>query len=71
MVTWMKPRAGAVVVAMIFGPLIGAHPIPAADSPVGKWSPVDDKTGKVTSEVEVHEQSGKLYGKIIGRPPAT
>ena len=36
----------------------------AAESPVGKWKTVDEKTGKVTSEVEIYEQNGKLFGKI-------
>ena len=46
--------------------IAAAHPAAAADSPVGKWNTVDDKTGKVVSEVEVYEQDGKLFGKIIG-----
>ena len=32
----------------------------------GKWNTVDDKTGKVVSEVELYEQGGKLFGKITG-----
>jgi uncharacterized protein (DUF2147 family) len=36
----------------------------AADSPVGTWKTVDDKTGKVKSEVQIYEQGGKLFGKI-------
>ena len=38
----------------------------AADSPVGTWKTVDDKTGKVMSNVEIYEQDGKLFGKITG-----
>jgi len=37
----------------------------AAESLVGKWSTVDEKNGKVTSQVEIYEQSGKLFGKIV------
>src|SRR5262245_35426318 len=37
----------------------------AAESPLGKWKTVDEKSGKVTSEVEIYEQSGKLFGKIV------
>lgn len=33
-------------------------------SPVGRWSTVDDATGKVTSVVVMWEENGKLYGKI-------
>jgi uncharacterized protein (DUF2147 family) len=38
----------------------------AAESPVGKWKTVDEKTGKVVSEVELYDESGKLFGKIVG-----
>ena len=40
----------------------------AAESPVGKWSTIDEKTGKVTSQVEVYMQGGKLFGKIVSLP---
>src|SRR5262245_29194108 len=40
----------------------------AAESPVGKWNTIDEKSGKVTSEVELYEQGGKLFGKITGLP---
>ena len=36
----------------------------AADPPVGRWKTVDDKCGKVRSEVEIYDQGGKLFGKI-------
>lgn len=32
---------------------------------VGKWKTVDDKTGKVRSIVEIREQNGEMYGKVI------
>ena len=40
----------------------------AAEPPVGKWNTVDEKTGKVTSEVELYEQGGKLFGKVTSLP---
>jgi uncharacterized protein (DUF2147 family) len=40
----------------------------AAQSPVGKWKTLDEKSGKVTSEVEIYEQAGKLFGKIVALP---
>jgi uncharacterized protein (DUF2147 family) len=43
--------------------LTGA-PARAADSPFGKWNTIDDKTGKVRSDVEVYDQGGKLFAKI-------
>src|SRR5215471_1653587 len=45
--------------------LLGAGSVVAAESPVGKWNTVDEKNGKVTSQVEIYEQSGKLFGKIV------
>jgi uncharacterized protein (DUF2147 family) len=54
-----------VVVLISF---VGASLVLAAQSPVGKWKTVDEKSGKVTSEVEIYEQSGKLFGKIVALP---
>ncbi len=45
--------------------LFGARLVFAAESPVGRWKTVDEKSGKVTSQVETYEQSGKLFGKIV------
>lgn len=36
----------------------------AAESLVGPWKTVDDKSGKMRSVVEIYDQGGKLYGKI-------
>lgn len=32
---------------------------------LGKWKTVDDETGEVKSVVEIYEENGKVYGKII------
>ncbi len=40
----------------------------AAESPIGKWNTIDEKSGKVTSVVEVYDQGGKLFGKITSLP---
>ena len=37
----------------------------AQSSPVGIWKTVDDETGEEKSHVEIYEQGGKYYGKII------
>ena len=37
----------------------------SAQGVVGKWKTIDDKTGLVKSIVEIREQNGELYGKII------
>jgi len=54
--------AMAAVIAIDAGSTLAADPV------VGKWNTVDDKSGKVMSEVELYDQGGKLYGKIIGLP---
>ena len=56
----MTRVAGLVMLALV----LGVAPALALDSPVGKWNTVDDKSGKVRSEVQIYEQGGKLFGKI-------
>ncbi len=58
----MKQLVTAVLVSMLFG--VGT--LAAGDAVTGTWKTVDDKTGKVMSEVELYEQGGKLFGKITG-----
>jgi uncharacterized protein (DUF2147 family) len=36
----------------------------SAQSVIGKWKTVDDKTGKPKSIIEIYEKGGKIYGKI-------
>lgn len=36
-----------------------------AQSVIGKWKTIDDKTGKPRSIVEIYEVDHKLYGKVI------
>lgn len=36
-----------------------------AQSVTGKWKTIDDETKKAKSIVEIYEQNGKLYGKIL------
>lgn len=36
-----------------------------AQSVVGKWKSIDDETGEAKSIVEIYEDSGKIYGKIV------
>jgi uncharacterized protein (DUF2147 family) len=45
--------------------VLGANPAAAAESVAGKWKTVDDKSGKVESEVQLYEEGGKLFGKIV------
>jgi uncharacterized protein (DUF2147 family) len=34
-------------------------------SVVGKWKTIDDETGKPKSIIEIYENSGKIYAKVI------
>ncbi len=36
-----------------------------AQSPVGKWKTISDKTGKAETIVTIYEQNGMIYGKFI------
>lgn len=36
-----------------------------AQSPIGVWENVDDEDGKPKSHIEIYEQDGKLFGKVI------
>ena len=53
------------LVATIAALVVGAATAVAADSPLGAWKTVDEKSGKTVSEVQVYDQGGKLFGKIV------
>lgn len=36
-----------------------------AQSPVGVWKTIDDDTGEAKSHVQLYQQDGKLYGKVV------
>ncbi|MDR6967829.1 uncharacterized protein (DUF2147 family) [Flavobacterium arsenatis] len=36
-----------------------------SQSVVGKWKTIDDESGEAKSVVEIYEQDGKVYGKVI------
>lgn len=37
----------------------------SAQGVVGKWKTIDDETGQAKSVVEIYEQNGKIYGKVV------
>ncbi|OIQ22422.1 MAG: hypothetical protein BM557_00085 [Flavobacterium sp. MedPE-SWcel] len=37
----------------------------AAQGVIGKWKTIDDETGKAKSIVEIYEENGKIYGKVV------
>ena len=53
---------------LVLAGFLSAIPVRAAQSPIGKWKTVDEQSGKVTSDVEIYDQSGVLFGKIVGLP---
>ena len=36
-----------------------------AQSVVGTWKTIDDETGEAKSHVQLYEENGKVYGKIV------
>jgi uncharacterized protein (DUF2147 family) len=36
-----------------------------AQSPAGVWKTIDDDTGEAKSHVEIYEQSGEYFGKVV------
>jgi hypothetical protein len=53
----------ALVILAVFA---GAGSLTAAESPVGKWKTIDDKSGKVRSEVEIYEQGASSSARSWG-----
>lgn len=49
----------SIFIVILFSTFINAQSI------VGKWKTIDDQTGQAKSIVEIYEQNGKFYGKII------
>lgn len=41
-----------------------------AQSPIGIWKNIDDDDGKAKSHIEIYQEDGKLYGKVIKLLPA-
>ena len=37
----------------------------AQNSPVGVWKTIDDATGEAKSHVEIYEEDGMIYGKVV------
>lgn len=54
-----KMTALTIILSLAFS--LGAF----AQSVIGKWKTVDDKTGEDKSIVEIFEVNGKIYGKVV------
>jgi len=55
------PHKYFITVLLIFASSVGL----LAQDVFGKWKTVDDYTGEAKSIIEIYEDSGKVYGKII------
>jgi len=49
---------------LVVATLMSAVAVMAADSVVGNWNTVDEKTGEIRSTVEVYEEGSKIFAKI-------
>lgn len=53
-----------LLVALLF--LLTVPPAHAqSSSPVGQWRTIDDETSEPRAVVEIYEEDGKLYGRIV------
>ena len=51
----------SIICLMFFGLITGF----AQSTPKGIWKTIDDATGEAKSHVEIYEQEGKFFGKVI------
>ncbi len=67
-----RVAASVVVVlcALGLGPAARAEGEGSGPTPVGRWTTIDDKTGKPSSIVAIWEEDGKLKGKVERVIPA-
>lgn len=54
-------KKAIVIVSIFFFTILSAQ----SQTVIGKWKTFDDETQKAQSIVEIYEQSGKIYGKVI------
>lgn len=59
----MKKRVFSSLLCL--GLFIGGLASANAQSVFGKWKTIDDETGDPKSIVEIYEQEGQVYGKIV------
>lgn len=56
-----KVFSGLLCLGLLIGGLTSAN----AQSVFGKWKTIDDETGEPKSIVEIYEQEGQVFGKIV------
>ena len=52
-------------VIFILGFLILGNQVITAQSVIGKWRTVDDETGETKAIVEIFQEEGKIFGKVV------
>lgn len=57
----MRTRSIFLSLAFLLGGVLSSF----GQSPVGIWKTVDDATGEAKSHIEIYEEGGKMYGKVI------
>ncbi len=55
-----------LLIGLVFAVVSGV----SGQSIIGKWKTIDDNTGKERSIVEIYEESGQFFGKILRTIPA-
>jgi len=58
----MKKYLPVVFISVL---ILTATSLFAQSAPTGLWQNIDDKTGKPKAHIEIYEQGGVLYGKIV------
>jgi uncharacterized protein (DUF2147 family) len=58
-------RKNHAILAVLFVSLIISTSLYSNGSPAGQWRTIDDETGKAKSIVEIYEQGGAYYGKVV------
>lgn len=51
-------------IVFLLGILLTVHSL-SAQQVIGQWRTIDDNSGKARSVVQIYEDSGRVYGKIV------
>lgn len=57
----MNLKWGFLLITMTFTVIVAS----GQDPIVGKWKSIDDRTGETKSVVEIYEDGGKIFGRVV------
>jgi len=57
----IRPTASSLLLLVI----AAAGSVTAQANPIGRWQTIDEKTDQATGVVEITEEDGRLYGRIV------